>query len=122
MEQSVVLRRKAATPESSVAWGRRLPLAACAGIAYATFFGATILNPHDLDHTIIHHINSKAKDLEQTLGSDVVSYFGQIHPQYFPVVQKFYRRGKAEKLPARSMSFGGFENPRRIGGNRGALR
>jgi Serine dehydrogenase proteinase len=52
------------------------------------------LNPHDLDHTIIHHINSKAKDLEQTLGSDVVSYFGQIHPQYFRLFRNFIEEVK----------------------------
>jgi membrane-bound ClpP family serine protease len=52
------------------------------------------VNPHDLDHTIIHHINSKARDLEQTLGSDVVSYFGQIHPQYFRLFRNFIEEVK----------------------------
>ena len=51
------------------------------------------MNPHDLDHTIIHHINSKAKELEDTLKSDVVSYFGQIHPQYFRLFRNFIERG-----------------------------
>jgi Serine dehydrogenase proteinase len=47
------------------------------------------MNPHDLDHTILHHINEKAKGLEDILKSDVVCYFGQIHPQYFRMFRNF---------------------------------
>jgi hypothetical protein len=54
------------------------------------------MNPHDLDHTIIHYINSKAKELEQSLKSDVVSYFGQIHPQYFRPFRNFIEEVRAK--------------------------
>lgn len=47
------------------------------------------MNPADLDHTILHHINEKAKALEEELASDVVCYFGQIHPQYFRLFRNF---------------------------------
>jgi Serine dehydrogenase proteinase len=57
--------------------------------------GAFSMNPHDLDHTILHHINEKAKALEETLKSDVVCYFGQIHPQYFRVFRNFIEEVKA---------------------------
>lgn len=40
-----------------------------------------MLNPADLDHAILAHVNAKAKALEDALQSDVVCYFGQIHPQ-----------------------------------------
>jgi hypothetical protein len=39
------------------------------------------LNPADLDHAIVTHVNAKAKALEDILLSDVVCYFGPIHPQ-----------------------------------------
>jgi hypothetical protein len=47
------------------------------------------MNPADLDHTILHHINQKAKELEDKLQSDVICYFGQIHPQYFRMFRNF---------------------------------
>lgn len=47
------------------------------------------MNPADLDHTIKHHINLKAQALEDQLKSDVISYFGQIHPQYFRAFRNF---------------------------------
>lgn len=47
------------------------------------------MNPHDLDHAILDHINDKARDLERELASDVVCYFGQIHPQYFGKFRNF---------------------------------
>lgn len=47
------------------------------------------MNPHDLDHTILHHINGKAKELEEKLKSDVVSYYGQIQPGYFRLFRNF---------------------------------
>jgi len=46
-------------------------------------------NPHDLDHTIVHHIDEKARELEIILNSDVVSYFGQVSPQYFRLFRNF---------------------------------
>ncbi len=39
------------------------------------------MNPADLDHAILSHVNGKAKTLEDILKSDVICYFGQIHPQ-----------------------------------------
>lgn len=39
------------------------------------------MNPADLDHAILAHVNAKAKALEDVLASDVICYFGQIHPQ-----------------------------------------
>lgn len=39
------------------------------------------MNPADLDHAILSHVNDKAKKLEDALKSDVICYFGQIHPQ-----------------------------------------
>lgn len=39
------------------------------------------MNPADLDHAILTHVNAKAKSLEDALNSDVICYFGQIHPQ-----------------------------------------
>lgn len=38
------------------------------------------MNPADLDHAILSHVNSKARKLEDVLSSDVICYFGQIHP------------------------------------------
>jgi hypothetical protein len=58
------------------------------------------MNPHDLDHTIIHHINSKARELEPTLNSDVVSYFGQIHPQYFRLFRNFIEEVRSKSTRA----------------------
>lgn len=39
------------------------------------------MNPADLDHAILSHVNDKARKLEDELNSDVICYFGQIHPQ-----------------------------------------
>ncbi|MBI1187662.1 MAG: serine dehydrogenasease [Alphaproteobacteria bacterium] len=47
------------------------------------------MNPVDLDDTILRHINQKAQELEDRLGSDVICYFGQIHPQYFRIFRNF---------------------------------
>lgn len=47
------------------------------------------MNPADLDHTILKHISDKAKALEKALSSDVICYFGQIHPQYFRPFRNF---------------------------------
>lgn len=44
-------------------------------------FGGGAVNPADLDHVILAHVNQKAQALEDVIGSDVVSYFGQIVPQ-----------------------------------------
>jgi len=52
------------------------------------------MNPADLDHTILHHIHEKARNLEEIMGSDVVCYFGQIHPQYFRVFRNFVEEVK----------------------------
>lgn len=39
------------------------------------------MNPADLDHAILTHVNQKAEALEDITKSDVVCYFGQIVPQ-----------------------------------------
>jgi len=52
------------------------------------------MNPADLDHTILHHVNEKAKALEDVLQSDVVCYFGQIHPGYFRSFRNFIEEVK----------------------------
>jgi hypothetical protein len=52
---------------------------------------------HDLDSNILDHINNKGKELEQKLDSDVVCYFGRIHPQYFRPFRNFI-----EQVVARS--------------------
>lgn len=54
------------------------------------------MNPADLDHTIVNHINEKGKELEAELDSDVVCYYGQIHPQYFRVFRNFIEDVKAK--------------------------
>ncbi|MCA3002798.1 MAG: SDH family Clp fold serine proteinase [Burkholderiales bacterium] len=54
------------------------------------------MNPADLDHTILHHINEKGKELENLLGSDVICYFGQIHPQYFRLFRNYVEDVKAK--------------------------
>ncbi len=54
------------------------------------------MNPVDLDHTILHHINDKAKALEDSLNSDVICYFGQIHPQYFRIFRNFIEDVKSK--------------------------
>ncbi|OYX11948.1 MAG: serine dehydrogenasease, partial [Rhizobiales bacterium 32-66-8] len=54
------------------------------------------MNPHDLDHTILHHINEKARHLEDVMSSDVVAYFGQIHPQIFRVFRNFIEEVKSK--------------------------
>ncbi|WP_421850597.1 SDH family Clp fold serine proteinase [Oricola sp.] len=46
-------------------------------------------NPHDLDRTIVHHIDEKARALENALKCDVIAYFGQISPQYFRLFRNF---------------------------------
>jgi Serine dehydrogenase proteinase len=56
------------------------------------------MNPADLDHTILNHINEKAKELENALNSDVVCYFGQIHPQYFRLFRNFIEDVKTKSL------------------------
>lgn len=58
------------------------------------------MNPADLDHTILKHINDKAQDLENQLQSDVVCYFGQIHPQYFRPFRNFIEevKGKSQRI------------------------
>ena len=55
------------------------------------------MNLIDLDHTILHHINDTAKALEKVIHSDVICYFGQIHPHY---VQFF--RGFVEGVKSKS--------------------
>ena len=52
------------------------------------------MNPHNLDHTILHHINEKALALEEILKADVVSYFGQIHPGVFREFRNFIEEVK----------------------------
>jgi len=52
------------------------------------------MNPHELDHTITHHINNKARELEDKLNSNVICYFGQIHPQYFRIFRNFVEEVK----------------------------
>lgn len=56
------------------------------------------MNPADLDHTISHHINDKAKQLEDVLKSDVICYFGQIHPQYFRIFRNFVEEVKSKSV------------------------
>lgn len=60
------------------------------------------MTPHNLDHTIIRHINEKARELEDELSSDLVCYFGQIHPQYFRVFRNFI-----EEVRSKSKRSGG---------------
>lgn len=52
------------------------------------------MNPADLDHTILNHVNSKAKALEDVLQCDVVCYFGQIHPQITRLFRNFIEEVK----------------------------
>lgn len=52
-------------------------------------------NPHDLDHTIVHHIDEKARLLEDALDADVIAYFGQISPQYFRMFRNFIEEVKS---------------------------
>lgn len=47
------------------------------------------MNPHELDHTIVSHINNKARELEDILKSDVIFYSGSISPQYFRAFRNF---------------------------------
>lgn len=47
------------------------------------------MSPHDLDHTILHHISGKAIELEDKLKSDVVAFYGQIQPAYFRIFRNF---------------------------------
>lgn len=58
------------------------------------------MNPADLDHTILHHVQDKAKALEDVLGSDVICYFGQIHPSYFRAFRNFIEEVKAASTRA----------------------
>jgi hypothetical protein len=57
------------------------------------------MNPTDLDHTILHHINEKAEALENHLHCDVICYFGQIHPQYVRLFRNFIEdvKGKSKR-------------------------
>lgn len=54
------------------------------------------MNSTNLDHTILRHINEKARMLEEILSSDVISYFGQIHPQYFRFFRNFIEEVKSK--------------------------
>ncbi len=47
------------------------------------------MNPADLDHTILNHINEKAIALGEKLNADVICYFGQISPQYYRYFRNF---------------------------------
>lgn len=53
------------------------------------------MNPADLDHAILAHVNAKAKALEDVLQSDVVCYFGQIHPQITRPFRNFIEEVKS---------------------------
>lgn len=44
------------------------------------------MNPTDLDHAILAHIDQKARSLEEITSSDVIAYYGQIRPS---IVRKF---------------------------------
>jgi hypothetical protein len=57
--------------------------------------GGVHLNPADLDHAILAHVNAKAKALEDVLQSDVVCYFGQIHPQITRPFRNFIEEVRA---------------------------
>lgn len=52
------------------------------------------MNPHELDHNIITHINQKAKELEDVLKTDVVCYIGQIDPRVFRAFRNFIEEVK----------------------------
>ena len=54
------------------------------------------MNPHDLDHTIVTYINDKNRDLENIILSDVIGYFGQIHPAYFRRFRNFIEEIKSK--------------------------
>ncbi|WP_082494308.1 serine dehydrogenasease [Methylobacterium sp. Leaf108] len=63
------------------------------------------MNPADLDHTILHHINEKGKALKDQLESDVICYFGQINPQYFRLFRNFVEDVKQKSArPNRTLS------------------
>ncbi|TIS89702.1 hypothetical protein [Mesorhizobium sp.] len=63
------------------------------------------MNPHDLDHTILHHINGKAAELEENLKSDVVAFYGQIQPAYFRVFRNFIEEvAKTSKRKEKTLS------------------
>lgn len=47
------------------------------------------MKPEDLDRTILDHIHEKARELEDLLKSDVVCYYGDIHPMYFRPFRNF---------------------------------
>jgi hypothetical protein len=47
------------------------------------------VNPHDLDQTILQHVDEKAKVLEDLVDADVICYFGQIRPQYYRAFRNF---------------------------------
>jgi hypothetical protein len=59
------------------------------------------MNPADLDHSILSHVNEKARRLEEVLSSDVVCYFGQIHPFYFRLFRNFIESVKKVSSPKR---------------------
>lgn len=52
--------------------------------------------PDHLDSSIIELINARARDLEESLSSDVVFYHGQIHPSYFRMFRDFVEEVKSE--------------------------
>ena len=56
------------------------------------------MNPADLDHTILNHVNQKAVALEDALKSDVICYFGQIHPQMFRSFRNFIEEVKKKSV------------------------
>ena len=54
------------------------------------------MNSHDLDQTILSHIGQKAIELEDHLKSDVISYFGQIRPEYAMPFRNFIEKVKSK--------------------------
>jgi len=60
------------------------------------------MNPANLDHTILHNINTNAKDLEMALDSDVIGYFGEIHPVVFRIFRNFIEEVKEKSNPKRN--------------------
>ncbi len=56
------------------------------------------MNPADLDHAILSHVNAKAKALEDELKSDVVCYFGSIHPQITRPFRNFIEEVKKASI------------------------
>ena len=52
------------------------------------------MKPEDLDQSILSHIHEKARELEILLHSDVVCYYGDIHPVYFRLFRNFIEEVK----------------------------